>query len=126
MHPQRVGEPNGSRGADRRADVVVVTMARAIVSIPVGPRWSEVTDGSIIEGLIALWSEFGFMTKLGLFAQAATCGLIAASIRRQSRPVLIAALVASIVGLFGLSLLGLGEAEYVICGSLERPTWCGP
>ena len=64
------------------------------------------------------------MTKVGLAAQAGTIGLLAAAVRSPSRGLTIAALVTSVVGLFGLSLVGIGEAEYTICGTLDPPQWC--
>lgn len=81
-----------------------------------------------LEQLIALWNELGLATKVGLFAQAATCGLLIAAIHKKPSRVLCAlALLAAILGFFGLSMVGIGNAEYVICGSLDAPAWCrGP
>lgn len=75
---------------------------------------------------IELWNQLGPLSKLGLFAQAATCGLVASSIWRPSKPLAIAALITAILGFFGLSLVGIGEAEYTIYGALDPPRWCRP
>ncbi len=88
-------------------------------------RSGLVPDGSIVEGLVALWQEMGMLTKVGLVAQAATWGLLAAAIRTPTRGVIVAALIACTLGFLGLSLTSLGEAEYVMCGALDAPTWCG-
>ena len=72
----------------------------------------------------AVWEQLGLMTQVGLVAQAATIGLLAAAVRKPSKTLAIAALVASVLGLFGLSLAGIGNAEYTICGTIDPPPWC--
>ena len=64
------------------------------------------------------------MTKAGLIAQATACGLVGAAIRRPSRGLLVAALVACVIGLLGATLVPIGEREYVRCASSDAPQWC--
>jgi len=64
------------------------------------------------------------MTKVGLIAQAAACGLVGAAIRRSSRGLLVAALLACIIGLLGATLVPIGELEYGRCSGANPPTWC--
>jgi hypothetical protein len=54
----------------------------------------EVVD---LRTAIELWNQLGPLSKLGLFARAATRGVVASSIRRPSKPLAVAALITAIL-----------------------------
>lgn len=65
--------------------------------------------------IVELWAELLLMTKVGLIAQAIACGLVGAASRRPSRGLLVAALIACVIGLLGATIIPIGELEYVRC-----------
>lgn len=74
--------------------------------------------------LLDAWNQFGWSTKVGLLAQSATVGLLAAAMRKPSRTLVALAWVGAVLGLIGTSLTDVVLVEYERCGTLDRPAWC--
>lgn len=74
--------------------------------------------------VIALWDALGVWAKVGVVAQAATCGVLLAALHKPTRGLAGLALFGALVGFTGLSLYGIGSAEYTICDALDPPRWC--
>ncbi len=108
-----------TRASQPRATRAVSVSAPRDVRVTLG-----VQEGDLLNAAMSAWGQVGFATKLGFVSQAATCGLLLASVRRPSRPLTMAALAAAVVALAGLSLMGVFNIEYTVCGGVQRPEWC--
>jgi hypothetical protein len=80
----------------------------------------------LLDDATALWEQLGWTMKMGLVAQASAVGLLAAALHRPKRPLLAAALVASLLGLLGGPINEVLLMEYDRCDQPGAPDGCTP